>query len=146
MVRLSHHMEGMEKADQAPRVGVVLAGASALGAYEIGVMLHVFEDVARDLGISTMPTVLSGTSAGGVNATALAAFADDPRVGVRQLHDAWAELRLDHTVRPSTVELLSMLLDVTGTPARLRRAFRALSIRGGILDPTPIAHQMARAP
>src|SRR5690606_14275856 len=93
-----------------------------------------------------MPAVLSGTSAGGVNASALAAFADHPLGGIRQLRDAWAELRLDHTVRPSSVELLSMFLDVTGTPARIRRALRALSIRGGILDPTPIAHQITKAP
>lgn len=136
----------MANVDQVPHVGLVLAGASALGAYEVGVMDHVLTEVARDLGISTMPAVLSGTSAGGVNASALAAFADDPLEGIRQLRDAWAELRLDHTVRPSSAELLSMFLDVTGTPARIRRALRALSIRGGILDPTPIEHQIMKAP
>jgi len=136
----------MDAASRQPRVGLVLAGAAALGAYEIGVMSHVLEEVSRDVGMSTMPVVVSGTSAGGINAAALAAFADDPLEGVKQVRDAWEELRLANAVRPSTVELLSMLLDVVGTPAGLRRAMHALTIRGGLLDPTPIEHQIAKAP
>lgn len=132
--------------ENAPRVGVVLAGAAALGAYEVGVMSHVFEDVARDVGVSTMPAVLSGTSAGGINAAAIAAFADDPVTGMTQVREAWAELRLTQTVRPSSVELLSMLLDVVGTPVALRRALRAFEVRGGVLDAAPVAQQIAKAP
>lgn len=147
MVRVSHLVDAMAvAAEQGLRVGVVLAGAAALGAYEVGVMSHVIEEVSRDIGMSTMPVVVSGTSAGGINAAALAAFADEPLVGIKQLRDAWADLRLDQAVRPSTVELLAMLLDIVGTPVALRRALHALSIRGGLLDPTPIAHQIAKAP
>ncbi len=109
-------------------------------------MSHVFEDVARDLGRSTMPTVLSGTSAGGINAAALAAFADDPAEGVKRVREAWTELQLARAVRPSSVELLSMLLDIVGTPVTLRRALRVFEIRGGLLDPAPILHQIAKAP
>ncbi len=127
-------------------VGAVLAGAAALGAYEVGVMSYVLEDVARDLGTSALPTVLAGTSAGAINVTILAAFADNPATGIALLRRAWSELRLDQTVRPSSVELLSMFLDVTGAPARVRRALHALSIRGGILDPLPIARQIQKAP
>jgi len=128
----------MSSDDQVNDVGVVLAGAAALGAYEVGVLSYVLDDVSRDLGMPTLPGVLVGTSAGAINATALAAFADAPLAGVTQLRRAWSELRLAQTVRPSSVELLSMFLDVTGVPASLRRAIRACSIRGGLLDPRPI--------
>lgn len=136
----------METVDDAPRVGLVLAGAAALGAYEVGVLSYVVDDVARALDGRAMPAVVSGTSAGAINAAALAAFADVPRVGAARLRDAWTELRLERTLRPSSIELLSMFLDVTGTPVSLRRAIRALSIRGGLLDPTPIARQIEKAP
>lgn len=109
-------------------------------------MSYVIEDVGRELGVRTMPSVLSGTSAGGINVAALAAFADAPLEGIKQLRDAWCALRLDQTVRPSSVELLSMFLDVSGAPARWRRALRACTIRGGVLDPRPIANEIERVP
>jgi NTE family protein len=139
-------MTTMAAGKPVPHVGVVLAGAAALGAYEVGVVAYVLEEVARDLGVSTMPSVLSGTSAGGINASAFAAFADVPATGARMLTEAWSELRLDQTLRPSSIEMLSMLLDLTGAPVTVRRAIRAFSIRGGILDPRPIAKQIAKAP
>lgn len=131
--------------NELPSTGVVLAGAAALGAYEVGVLSHLIETVARDIG-PTMPRVLAGTSAGAINAAALASFADAPAVGTRMLSRAWCELRLEQILRPSSVELLSMALDVAGAPARLRRALRVRWIRGGVLDPAPIARLVARAP
>ncbi len=125
--------------------GVVLAGAAALGAYEVGVLAHVIETVARDVG-PTMPRVLAGTSAGAINAATLASFADAPAAGTRLLARAWSELHLDQILRPSSIELLSMALDVAGAPVRLRRALRIRSIRGGLLDPSPIARLVAHAP
>ena len=125
--------------------GLVLAGAAALGAYEAGVLCHLVEGVARDVRVA-MPSVVSGTSAGALNATALAAFADDRAHGVRLLVRAWTELRLARLFRPSTIELLSMFLDVAGAPLRLRRALQVRSIRGGLLDPAPIARLVAQIP
>jgi len=123
----------------------VLAGAAALGAYEAGVLSYLANEVRRDVPLA-MPEVVSGTSAGAINAMALAAYADDPATGVRLLVRAWTELRLGQFVRPSSIELLSMFLDVAGAPLRLRRALHAHSIRGGLLDPKPIAQLVDRIP
>jgi NTE family protein len=131
---------------QPSSTGLVLAGAAALGAYEVGVLSHLVEEVAPDIGDRAMPDVVSGTSAGALNAMALAAFADEPALGVRLLIRAWTELRLGQVLRPSSVELLSMLLDVTGAPLRLRRALQIRAIRGGLLDPAPIARLVRRIP
>lgn len=128
-----------------PSTGVVLAGAAALGAYEVGVLSHLVGGVARDVGIE-MPQIVSGTSAGALNAMALAAFADEPGLGIRLLVRAWTELRLGSVLRPSSVELLSMLLDVAGAPVRLRRALQIGAIRGGLLDPAPIARLVRQIP
>lgn len=125
--------------------GVVLAGAAALGAYEAGVLSYLAEDVAPDVG-GAMPVIVSGTSAGALNTMALASSADQPASGIRLLVRAWTELRLGRILRPSSIELLSMLFDVTGAPLRLRRALRIRSIRGGLLDQAPIAELAMQIP
>ena len=125
--------------------GLVLAGASALGAYEVGVLDYLVDRVARDVRVA-MPDVVTGTSAGAINAMALAAFADRPSRGTHLLMAAWQELRIDRVVRPSSIELLSMLLDVTGAPRGIRRALEARAIGGGLLDAMPIARLVARIP
>ncbi len=125
--------------------GIVLAGAAALGAYEVGVLSYVFETVLADAG-TRAPDIFCGTSAGAINATAVASFADDPRAGVRMLVQAWSELRLSSILRPSAIELLSMLVDVAGGSRNLRRALHLGSARGGLLDPAPIAKVIERIP
>jgi NTE family protein len=124
--------------------GLVLAGAAALGAYEVGVLAHVFERVLPEVGGTI--EVFSGTSAGAINATAMAAFADQPESATRLLARAWSELELAKVVRPSSIELLSMVLDVAGAPSRLRRALQVRRIRGGLLDREPIARLVAGVP
>jgi len=145
----SRHLCRVQRSTSGARdravTGLVLAGAAAMGAYEVGVLDYLFEEVARDVRVM-MPEVVTGTSAGALNAMALAAFADDPAQGTRRLARAWSELRLGRMLRPSSVELLSMFLDVTGAPQRLRRALQVRSIRGGLLDPAPIAQLVLQIP
>ena len=73
----------------ARTLGLVLSGGGARGAFQVGVYERLLEDVRFAMG----PTVLSGTSAGGINAALIAAgkspremlafwkaIADDPPV------------------------------------------------------------------
>src|SRR5665647_1024449 len=126
--------------------GLVLAGAAALGAYEVGVLDYLIERVDRDVGGGWMPDVVSGTSAGAINAMALAAFADTPSRGIRLLVKAWKELRIDRVFQPSSLELLLMICDVSGVPRGIRRALQAFSVRGGLLDLIPISRLLTRIP
>src|SRR5262249_55591639 len=57
------------------RTALVLAGGAARGAYKVGVVQHVVEEVSRDLGREVRLDVISGTSVGALNACGLAAFA-----------------------------------------------------------------------
>ena len=125
--------------------GVVLAGAAAVGAYEVGVLRYLVTELEPDLQ-GPLFDVVCGTSAGAINAVTLAAFADRPAAGVRQLCDAWSALRIDQMLRPSVIELLSMTLDVTGAPRSARRAIRACGARGGLLDPAPIRSLVDQVP
>ena len=128
-----------------PPVGVVLAGAAALGAYEVGVLAHLVDAVAPEVG-RPVADVLAGTSAGAINATVLATFADEPRHGVQLLIRSWTELSLSQILRPSSVELLAMALDLTGAPAALRRALQVRCARGGLLDSRQIRRLVEQAP
>jgi NTE family protein len=122
----------------APATGVVLAGAAALGAYEAGVLQHIVDAVARDLERPQLFDIVSGTSAGAINAAALAAFADRPAYGADRACTAWSELRLGQVLRPSAIELLLALVESRSASSRLSHALRIRGARGGLLDPQPI--------
>ncbi len=117
------------------RVGIVLAGGAARGAYEVGVVQYILEDVARALGRDIPIDVISGTSAGSLNSVMLAAHADRPRARGAMLADKWTGLELADVVRPSPGELLRLLGSLfgrTGNPdARPGR-------RGGVFDPSGV--------
>lgn len=75
------------------RLGVVLSGGGARGAYEAGVLSYVFGDLARARGVPPMD-IVSGTSVGAVNGAFLAATCEDPIRGVARLEKLWVELEL----------------------------------------------------
>lgn len=119
--------------------GIVLAGAAALGAYEAGVLHHVLDRVARDVGRPRIFDIVSGTSAGAINAAAIAAFADRPVWGAARICDTWAALRLGQVLRPSAIELLRSAGEATEMSSSVVRALRIRRAHGGLLDPRPLA-------
>ena len=92
-----------------PRIGLVLAGGAARGAYEVGVLDHIVEHVARDLGHDVPLDILSGTSVGAANVCALAAWADEPKARVGRLVAEWTGLRINDVVRPTTSSVMDTL-------------------------------------
>jgi NTE family protein len=76
------------------RLAVILSGGGARGAYEVGVLWYVFDDLTRILGAAPRIDVLCGTSVGAINACYLAAHLGDPVLGLRRLVELWSELEL----------------------------------------------------
>ncbi|MBZ0234952.1 MAG: patatin-like phospholipase family protein, partial [Deltaproteobacteria bacterium] len=107
--------------------------------YQIGVLEHLVTHVAPELDRGLELEVLSGTSAGAIHAAAMASRIDDLGAAVTTMRDAWTSLRLDAMLRPSAIELLSMLSELAGRPERLHRILHALGARGGLVDPRPVA-------
>jgi NTE family protein len=118
-------------------VGLVLAGGAARGAYEVGVVRYVLEDIAKTLGRDVPIDVLCGTSAGSINACMLAAHADKPSQRGAMLARRWTELKLDDVVRPSAPELLHLAGRLVGRSRGAPRDARA-GRRGGIFDPSGV--------
>jgi NTE family protein len=98
----------------SPRVALVLAGGAAHGAYQAGVLRYLFDELARDLGGPPRLDVLCGTSAGAINACALAAYADRPAEGMARLAGGWGSLRLADLLVPSATGMLAMAATLGG--------------------------------
>src|SRR5918911_3259543 len=76
------------------RTAMILSGGGARGAYEVGVLWYVFDDLSRMRGAPPRLDILCGTSVGAINACYLAAHLADPVLGMRRLVELWSELQL----------------------------------------------------
>lgn len=99
-------MAGTKHATGRPstRVGLVLAGAVARGAYEAGALSVLLPELeARD----ERPTVLVGTSSGALNAAFLASRADEPaRNATKGLLELWRSIERGSVYRVRPPNLL----------------------------------------
>jgi NTE family protein len=84
----------------APATGLVLTGGGARAAYQVGVLKAVSR-IRRDCHVArTNPfPIIAGTSAGAINAAALAAHADHYDLAVAGLVDVWRHLTADQIYR-----------------------------------------------
>lgn len=111
------------------RVALVLAGGAARGAYEVGVVQYVLEEVAASLGRDLSFDILCGTSVGALNACGFAAWAHEGKAAVAHMLHVWHSLTLGALVRTDVRSMLSAVgLRSSDVPAR----------EGGILDPKGI--------
>jgi NTE family protein len=92
-----------------PRLALVLAGGAARGAYEVGVVQYILDEVRRSLGRPPPIDILCGTSVGAINACALAASADIPEHRAARMVRNWTQLRIGHVLRFDPGELISIL-------------------------------------
>jgi NTE family protein len=76
------------------RVAMILSGGGARGAYEVGVLWYIFDDLTRILGAPPKIDIICGTSVGAINGCYLAAHLGDPELGMRRLVELWSELEL----------------------------------------------------
>ncbi len=115
------------------RVALVLAGGAARGAYEVGVVQYLIDEVAKQLGRALPLDILCGTSVGALNACGLAAFSDTPKSRAVRLAAIWRSLQVEQLIR----------IDTSGIFAASGRLFgrngptSAIPAReGGLLDPS----------
>jgi NTE family protein len=80
-----------------PRAGLVLTGGGARAAYQVGVLKAV-RDILGSPVKNPFP-IVCGTSAGAINAAALAASADDFTRGVGHLLEFWESMRCERIYR-----------------------------------------------
>ena len=113
------------------RVALVLAGGAARGAYEVGVLEHLANEVARDLGRELPIEILCGTSVGAINACFMAAFADQPRARVAKLRESWVKLAIGDVVKLDPVGVARLFQRIVPGARFLPASDRG----GGLIDP-----------
>lgn len=86
------------------KLGLVLPGGGARAAYQVGV-LRAIADLLPARAINPFP-VITGTSAGAVNATALAVHADRFRVAVGNLERVWRNFQVEQVFRADTASMI----------------------------------------
>ena len=111
------------------RLALILSGGGARGAYEVGVLSYVLDDLARRRGRPPRIDLLSGTSVGAINACYLAAHMSDPTEGVRRLVQMWRKIKLDDILGFGARHALSLPRVLTGGP---------MSLGAGLFDVSPI--------
>ena len=122
-----------------PKVGLILAGGGARAAYQVGVLKAVAEMLPPACH-NPFP-ILSGTSAGAINATTLAIYATRFHEGVRRLVYVWQNFHVDQVFRA----------DAPGVLANGLRWFAAMVAAGlgrrnphALLDRAPLRRLLYR--
>lgn len=114
----------------------MLSGGGARGAYEAGVLAHVFEHVLPELGPSAYFEVVSGTSVGAVHAafTAATSHLPGPERAAR-LIETWDSMEISQVIRLDAGDLLGIPLRALGLSTQRRRAS---GVVGGLVDVGPL--------
>jgi NTE family protein len=86
-------------------IGLILSGGGSRAAYQIGVLRAVANILPKDA--ANPFRVMSGTSAGALNAVSLATHAHRLRTGVRTLEYIWKNISSDQIYDPQSGNLLS---------------------------------------
>jgi NTE family protein len=120
---------------QNKQAGLVLSGGGARSAYQVGVLKGLIE-IASDMNISNPFPILTGTSAGGMNAAYLAAHLDDLPAAVLGLEKLWGGLTSDKVFKVDPVSVLKssfrLLIELSTADLSGGKKTRAL------LDTTPL--------
>ena len=126
--------------------GLVLTGGGARAAYQVGV-LKALSQILRDRGAperNPFP-VITGTSAGAINAAALACHADDFHGAVAALCEVWSNFSADQVYRAESLGVIRTgaswltMMSIARAVARFRRAQPR-----SLLDNTPLAGLLGR--
>ena len=79
------------------QTGLILSGGGARAAYQVGVLKAIAEILPHH--VRNPFPILSGTSAGSINAAVLAASAPDFQAGVRGLVSVWSNFEVEQVFR-----------------------------------------------
>ncbi len=121
------------------RVGLVLSGGGARGAYEAGVLSHLFEEVYPKLPPGFEFDVISGTSVGAIHAAYLAASAHlGPQPRSERLAETWREMRVGDVLQVSAGDLFGVPLRALGVTRLTRRLRAGAEVIGGLVDIAPL--------
>lgn len=126
-------------------VGLLLTGGGARAAYQAGVLQAIAElrQTAGEQATSSPFSIITGTSAGAINAAALASHADDFSHAVKVLTNVWGHIQPQQVYRsaalPAEAQGWRMLFGLVQLLGRWRRQQPR-----SLLDNAPLAELLQR--
>ncbi|NYT85295.1 patatin-like phospholipase family protein [Pollutimonas harenae] len=98
----------MPEAAKREPVGLVLTGGGARAAYQVGVLAGILEilDPDRSPGFVNPFDIICGSSAGAINAAAMACRANDPHLAADRLQKLWSNLHTGDVYHADAAGLL----------------------------------------
>jgi NTE family protein len=116
-------------------LAVVLAGGGARAAYQAGVLRGIVRAVPK-----VRFDIITGVSAGGINAIFLACRPGSTARAVEELYDLWSNLRLEHVFR---VDSPSLMRNMVRWAARLTSGGSQVAPRvRGLVDTAPLREML----
>ena len=95
-----------------PRTALVLSGGGARGAYEVGIIRYLREELPQEVRKQVHFDVITGSSVGALNGCFLAATADDPDGQGRRLAELWQGVALEDLLEVKFSGLMGALANV----------------------------------
>ena len=130
----------------SPITGLLLTGGGARAAYQVGVLEAIADiraSAGRQRGANPFP-VITGTSAGAINAAALACGADDFDGAVRRIAQVWRQMRTQQIYRADSLAMLDAAARWRLVLGFGQLVAKWLRIRPrSLLDNTPLAGLLA---
>ena len=128
----------MTNSPEVEKTALVLPGGGARGAFQVGV-LKALAELLPKASHNPFP-VISGTSAGAVNAVVLASRAERFRSAIAELEHVWGNFRCQHVYRTDNWTMLKSSLHWAGA---LITGGLALSPPKSLLDNSPLRHLLS---
>jgi NTE family protein len=110
----------------ALKTGIVLSGGGARGAYEVGVVSYLRDELGPELGRTLPLEIICGTSVGAIHACFLAAASHLPREQGPKMVDFWSRLSLENMLNFGYRDILSLVRELFRSPRPDRRQERQL--------------------
>lgn len=97
-----------KKSYKGCKTALLLTGGGANAAYQVGVLKAIAQFMPRNHGIPF--PIISGTSAGAINATTIACYASCFHLGIRKLEYIWKNLHTHHIYHSHTRKVFGHIL------------------------------------
>ena len=121
------------------KTALLLGGGGARAAYQVGVLKAIAEIVPE--GCDNPFPIICGTSAGSINAVALASNADNFHLGVRKTHSVWANFQVHHVFCADAWNLIKRITGWAWSNLGLGRPHQG---PGSLLDNTPLRNLLSQ--
>lgn len=133
------------------RTALMLPGGGARGAYQVGVLKAIAEFIedagklqqnsAGKAALANPFPIISGTSAGAINAGMLASHGQSLATGVQELEQVWGQMRSEHIFR---TDLSTVIRYSLRWFASIYMGFFGFTPPHSLLDSSPLAELLTR--